>query len=102
MNTLLKKVTHGGATWQAANGRVYYIADVTGSDSFYIGAAGDDFEKEVESTRKNKKLVAYLKDRPTNDKTRNVSANGASSLTYPIRKTPLKTAKSTRKKTGRS
>ena len=62
LDDLLKKARRRDVFLQAADGEQFVLARVTDMQAFDIGSS-DDFEWEIEVTRKNEKLMEFLNER---------------------------------------
>jgi hypothetical protein len=62
LNDLLQKARREDLILQAADGEQFVLARVTDMQAFYVGSS-DDFEQEVVTARKNKKLMKFLDER---------------------------------------
>ncbi|MBM4423619.1 MAG: hypothetical protein FJ030_09540 [Chloroflexi bacterium] len=62
VNDLLKKAKRKNLVLESPDGDRYVLCRISEAVSFYVGD-DDDFAKEVEKTRKNKKLMKYLDQR---------------------------------------
>jgi len=62
LSDLLKKARRKDLFLQSADGEQYVLARVTDLQAFYIGSS-DDAEREIEMTRKNKRLGKFLDER---------------------------------------
>ncbi len=68
LSDLLKEARRKDLFLQSADGEQFVLARVTNLQSFYIGRS-DDPEREIEMTRKNKRLNKFLDERGTAGKT---------------------------------
>jgi hypothetical protein len=68
LSDLLKKARRKDLFLQSADGEQYILARVTDLQAFYIGSS-DDAEREIEMTRKNKRLSKFLDERGAASKT---------------------------------
>jgi len=62
LNALLKKARRANVILRSEDGEQFVLAKVSSALSFYVGDS-DDFEKEIEMTRANKKLMKFLDQR---------------------------------------
>jgi hypothetical protein len=62
LNELLEKARRRDLILRSAEGEQFVLARVTGMQAFDVGNS-DDFEQEIEMTRKNKKLMKFLDER---------------------------------------
>jgi len=62
LNGLLKKARREDLILQSADGEQFVLARVTDMQAFYVGSS-DDFEQEVVTARKNKRLMKFLDER---------------------------------------
>jgi len=63
VNDLLKLARKGDLILQSSDGAQFFLSRIKNAQSFYIGYDGDDFDKEIEATRKNKQLMKFLDER---------------------------------------
>ena len=68
LSDLLKKARRKDLFLQSADGEQYVLARVTDLQAFFVGSS-DDAEREIEMTRKNKRLSKFLDERGTASKT---------------------------------
>lgn len=68
LSDLLKKARRKDLFLQSADGEQFVLARVTDLQAFYIGSS-DDAEREIEMTRKNKRLGKFLDERGAAGKT---------------------------------
>jgi hypothetical protein len=68
LSDLLKKARRKDLFLQSADGEQYVLARVTDLQAFYIGSS-DHAEREIEMTRKNKRLSKFLDGRGAASKT---------------------------------
>ena len=64
LNELMKKARRRSLILKSADGEHFVLARVTNLQGFYVGAS-DNFENEVQTTRKNKRLMKFLDERAT-------------------------------------
>ncbi len=62
LSDLLKKARRKDLFLQSADGEQFVLARVTNLQAFYVGSS-DDPEREIEMTRKNKRLNKFLGER---------------------------------------
>jgi hypothetical protein len=62
LNDLLKKARRKDLYLQSPDGEQFVLARVTDLQAFFIGS-GDDAERGIEMTRKNKRLNKFLDER---------------------------------------
>ncbi len=62
LNSLLRKARRRSVILKSSDGEEFVLARVTNMQGFDVGG-DDDFEKEVEATRKNKRLMKFLDQR---------------------------------------
>ena len=62
LSDLLKKARRKDLFLQSADGEQFVLARVTDLQAFYIGSS-NDAEREIEMTRKNKRLAKFLDER---------------------------------------
>jgi len=67
VNELLKIAQRADLILQSADGAQYVLARVTNMQAFYVGRS-DDFDEEISTTRKNKRLMKFLGERATKAK----------------------------------
>ena len=63
VNDLLKLARQGDLILESGDGSRYFVTRIKNAQSFQIDYAGDDFEEEIEATRKNKELMKFLDER---------------------------------------
>ena len=68
VSDLLKKARRKDLFLQSPDGEQFVLARVTNLQAFYIGSS-DDAEREIEMTRKNKRLGKFLDERGAASKT---------------------------------
>ncbi len=68
LSDLLKKARRKDLFLQSADGEQYVLARVTDLQAFFVGSS-DDAEREIEMTRKNKRLSKFLDERGAASKT---------------------------------
>jgi len=68
LSDLLKKARRKDLFLQSPDGEQFVLARVTNLQAFYIGSS-DDAEREIEMTRKNKRLSKFLDERGAASKT---------------------------------
>jgi hypothetical protein len=64
LNELMKKARRRSVLLKSSDGEHFVLARVTNLQGFYVGAS-DNFESEVQTTRKNKRLMKFLDERAT-------------------------------------
>jgi hypothetical protein len=62
LSDLLKKAHRKDLFLQSPDGEQFVLARVTDLQAFYIGSS-DDVDREIEMTRKNKRLMRFLDER---------------------------------------
>ena len=63
VNALLKMARRKNIILRSTNGEQFILSPIQNWEVFDIDYIGDDFDKEVKATVKNKKLMNYLADR---------------------------------------
>jgi hypothetical protein len=69
LNELLKKAKRRDLILQSPDGEKFLLSRIKGARSFYVGSS-NDFAQEVETTRKNKRLMKFLDERRAVAKTK--------------------------------
>ena len=63
VNELLKLARRGDLILESSDGTQYFLSRIKNAQSFFIGYDGDDFDKEIKATRKNKEFMKFLDER---------------------------------------
>ncbi|MBI4674947.1 MAG: hypothetical protein HY741_25175 [Chloroflexi bacterium] len=62
LNAILKQARHAPVVLESADGEQFYLSKAGDARAFYVGDS-DDFQVEVEMTRKNKAFMQFLDER---------------------------------------